>query len=69
MLQPGRGFSVVLEPVKLFVFSFQGGFAERCAQCSEVNWGLTDGGRFYCRTCHNVIEVKSGAVGLQIALF
>ncbi|XP_072187955.1 TATA box-binding protein-associated factor RNA polymerase I subunit B isoform X2 [Excalfactoria chinensis] len=33
-----------------------GDFDERCAQCSEVNWGLTDGGRFYCRTCHNVIE-------------
>uniref|UniRef100_A0A8C9F4Q3 RRN7-type domain-containing protein n=1 Tax=Pavo cristatus TaxID=9049 RepID=A0A8C9F4Q3_PAVCR len=46
-----------------------GDFDERCAQCSEVNWGLTDGGRFYCRTCHNVIEVKSGAVGLQTALF
>lgn len=53
------GLSAVLEPVKLFAFSFQGDFNERCAQCSEVNWGLTDGGRFYCRTCHNVIEVKS----------
>ncbi|NXN14697.1 TAF1B polymerase, partial [Indicator maculatus] len=31
-------------------------FTERCAQCSEVNWGLTDGGGFYCRSCHNVIE-------------
>ncbi|XP_056344251.1 TATA box-binding protein-associated factor RNA polymerase I subunit B isoform X2 [Oenanthe melanoleuca] len=31
-------------------------FNERCAQCSEVNWGLTDGGGFYCRSCHNVIE-------------
>ncbi|NXN22652.1 TAF1B polymerase, partial [Nycticryphes semicollaris] len=31
-------------------------FNERCAQCSEVNWGLTDGGRFYCRSCHNVTE-------------
>jgi len=53
------GLSAVFEPVKLFAFSFQGDFNERCAQCSEVNWGLTDGGRFYCRTCHNVIEVKS----------
>ncbi|NXA37282.1 TAF1B polymerase, partial [Eudromia elegans] len=31
-------------------------YQERCVQCSEVNWGLTDGGRFYCRTCHNVTE-------------
>ncbi|NXL97066.1 TAF1B polymerase, partial [Tyrannus savana] len=31
-------------------------FNERCAQCSEVNWGLTDGGRYYCRSCHNVTE-------------
>ncbi|NXG41269.1 TAF1B polymerase, partial [Psilopogon haemacephalus] len=31
-------------------------FRERCAQCSEVNWGLTDAGGFYCRSCHNVIE-------------
>uniref|UniRef100_A0A8C6ZML4 TATA box-binding protein-associated factor RNA polymerase I subunit B n=1 Tax=Nothoprocta perdicaria TaxID=30464 RepID=A0A8C6ZML4_NOTPE len=31
-------------------------YHERCVQCSEVNWGLTDGGRFYCRTCHNVTE-------------
>ncbi|XP_033916766.1 TATA box-binding protein-associated factor RNA polymerase I subunit B isoform X2 [Melopsittacus undulatus] len=31
-------------------------FNERCAQCSEVNWGLTDGGRFYCRSCHNLTE-------------
>ncbi|XP_065537677.1 TATA box-binding protein-associated factor RNA polymerase I subunit B isoform X2 [Lathamus discolor] len=33
-----------------------GDLNERCAQCSEVNWGLTDGGRFYCRSCHNVAE-------------
>nr|XP_056712137.1 TATA box-binding protein-associated factor RNA polymerase I subunit B [Euleptes europaea] len=31
-------------------------YNEPCAQCSEVNWGLTDEGRFYCRSCHNVIE-------------
>ncbi|NWR76403.1 TAF1B polymerase, partial [Centropus unirufus] len=31
-------------------------FDKPCAQCSEVNWGVTDGGRFYCRSCHNVIE-------------
>ncbi|XP_040454252.1 TATA box-binding protein-associated factor RNA polymerase I subunit B isoform X1 [Falco naumanni] len=37
-------------------------FNERCAQCSEVNWGLTDGGRFYCRSCHNVTEATREVV-------
>ncbi|XP_077166637.1 TATA box-binding protein-associated factor RNA polymerase I subunit B [Paroedura picta] len=31
-------------------------YNEPCPQCSEVHWGLTDEGAFYCRTCHNVIE-------------
>ncbi|XP_015265789.1 PREDICTED: TATA box-binding protein-associated factor RNA polymerase I subunit B [Gekko japonicus] len=31
-------------------------YNEPCPQCSEVNWGLTDEGAFYCRSCHNVIE-------------
>ncbi|KAL8172855.1 UNVERIFIED_CONTAM: hypothetical protein K2H54_027806 [Gekko kuhli] len=31
-------------------------YNEPCPQCSEVNWGLTDEGTFYCRSCHNVIE-------------
>ncbi|XP_042677627.1 TATA box-binding protein-associated factor RNA polymerase I subunit B isoform X2 [Centrocercus urophasianus] len=43
-----------------------GGFDERCAQCSEVNWGLTDGGRFYCRTCHNVIERTREVVSTDV---
>uniref|UniRef100_A0A3P8V4T0 TATA box-binding protein-associated factor RNA polymerase I subunit B n=1 Tax=Cynoglossus semilaevis TaxID=244447 RepID=A0A3P8V4T0_CYNSE len=25
-----------------------------CAQCSAVNWAVSDEGRFYCRSCHNV---------------
>ncbi|XP_061478780.1 TATA box-binding protein-associated factor RNA polymerase I subunit B [Rhineura floridana] len=29
---------------------------ETCVQCSDVNWGLTEEGKFYCRSCHNVIE-------------
>ncbi|CAL1585753.1 unnamed protein product [Knipowitschia caucasica] len=33
-----------------------GGFSEPCGTCSEVSWGLTDDGAFYCRNCHNVIE-------------
>ncbi|XP_019966163.1 TATA box-binding protein-associated factor RNA polymerase I subunit B isoform X2 [Paralichthys olivaceus] len=32
------------------------GFRELCAQCSAVDWGISDEGRFYCRSCHNVIE-------------
>ncbi|KAM9339387.1 TATA box-binding protein-associated factor RNA polymerase I subunit B [Symphorus nematophorus] len=32
------------------------GFREPCAQCSAVDWGVSDEGRFYCRSCHNVIE-------------
>ncbi|OXB62533.1 hypothetical protein ASZ78_013185, partial [Callipepla squamata] len=43
-----------------------GDFDERCAQCSEVNWGLTDGGRFYCRTCHNVIERTREVVSTDV---
>uniref|UniRef100_A0ACB8GDI7 TATA box-binding protein-associated factor RNA polymerase I subunit B n=1 Tax=Sphaerodactylus townsendi TaxID=933632 RepID=A0ACB8GDI7_9SAUR len=31
-------------------------YNEPCAQCSEVNWGLTDESKFYCRSCHNVID-------------
>ncbi|XP_034018292.1 TATA box-binding protein-associated factor RNA polymerase I subunit B [Thalassophryne amazonica] len=33
-----------------------GGFREACAQCSAVDWGVSDGGCFYCKSCHNVIE-------------
>ncbi|XP_047429468.1 TATA box-binding protein-associated factor RNA polymerase I subunit B isoform X2 [Mugil cephalus] len=32
------------------------GFREACGQCSAVDWGVSDEGRFYCRSCHNVIE-------------
>ncbi|TNM94503.1 hypothetical protein fugu_017262 [Takifugu bimaculatus] len=32
------------------------GYSEACAQCSAVDWGVSDEGRFYCKTCHNVIE-------------
>ncbi|KAM3861470.1 TATA box-binding protein-associated factor RNA polymerase I subunit B [Diretmus argenteus] len=33
-----------------------GGYREPCGQCSAVDWGVSDEGRFYCRSCHNVIE-------------
>ncbi|KAM4633056.1 TATA box-binding protein-associated factor RNA polymerase I subunit B [Polymixia lowei] len=32
------------------------GYREPCGQCSAVNWGVSDEGRFYCKSCHNVIE-------------
>ncbi|XP_060947936.1 TATA box-binding protein-associated factor RNA polymerase I subunit B, partial [Limanda limanda] len=32
------------------------GFQQPCLQCSQVTWGISDDGRFYCRSCHNVIE-------------
>ncbi|XP_016889019.1 TATA box-binding protein-associated factor RNA polymerase I subunit B isoform X2 [Cynoglossus semilaevis] len=31
-------------------------FTQPCAQCSAVNWAVSDEGRFYCRSCHNVAE-------------
>uniref|UniRef100_A0A3P8VAS7 TATA box-binding protein-associated factor RNA polymerase I subunit B n=1 Tax=Cynoglossus semilaevis TaxID=244447 RepID=A0A3P8VAS7_CYNSE len=33
--------------------------SQPCAQCSAVNWAVSDEGRFYCRSCHNVAEVKT----------
>ncbi|XP_037541150.1 TATA box-binding protein-associated factor RNA polymerase I subunit B [Nematolebias whitei] len=32
------------------------GYREPCAQCARVNWGISNEGSFYCRSCHNVIE-------------
>ncbi|XP_042189461.1 TATA box-binding protein-associated factor RNA polymerase I subunit B isoform X2 [Callorhinchus milii] len=31
-------------------------FKQACEQCSEVHWGITDEGKFFCKSCHNVIE-------------
>lgn len=31
-------------------------YTEACSLCSDINWGLTDEGKFYCKSCHNVIE-------------
>lgn len=36
----------------------QAEYREPCAQCAAVDWGISDEGRFYCRSCHNVIEVN-----------
>ncbi|XP_056096082.1 TATA box-binding protein-associated factor RNA polymerase I subunit B [Rhinichthys klamathensis goyatoka] len=32
------------------------GFSEPCGQCAAVEWGVSDGGHFFCKNCHNVIE-------------
>ncbi|XP_014647622.1 PREDICTED: TATA box-binding protein-associated factor RNA polymerase I subunit B [Ceratotherium simum simum] len=42
-------------------------FKERCAQCAAVSWGLTDEGKYYCTSCHNVTErskevIDTGAI-------
>uniref|UniRef100_A0A2K6FP21 TATA-box binding protein associated factor, RNA polymerase I subunit B n=1 Tax=Propithecus coquereli TaxID=379532 RepID=A0A2K6FP21_PROCO len=31
-------------------------FKERCTQCAAVSWGLTDEGKYYCTSCHNVTD-------------
>ncbi|XP_060773828.1 TATA box-binding protein-associated factor RNA polymerase I subunit B [Neoarius graeffei] len=33
-----------------------GGYSEACGQCGSVCWGVSDGGQFFCKNCHNVIE-------------
>ncbi|XP_067273641.1 TATA box-binding protein-associated factor RNA polymerase I subunit B isoform X2 [Pseudorasbora parva] len=33
-----------------------GGYSEPCGQCAAVEWGVSDGGQFFCKNCHNVIE-------------
>ncbi|KAK2884166.1 hypothetical protein QQF64_015981 [Cirrhinus molitorella] len=33
-----------------------GGYNEQCGQCGAVDWGVSDEGQFFCRSCHNVIE-------------
>uniref|UniRef100_A0A8D2J7K3 TATA box-binding protein-associated factor RNA polymerase I subunit B n=1 Tax=Varanus komodoensis TaxID=61221 RepID=A0A8D2J7K3_VARKO len=31
-------------------------YNEPCVECSVVSWGITEEGKFYCRSCHTVIE-------------
>nr|F1R3W0.1 RecName: Full=TATA box-binding protein-associated factor RNA polymerase I subunit B; AltName: Full=RNA polymerase I-specific TBP-associated factor 63 kDa; Short=TAFI63; AltName: Full=TATA box-binding protein-associated factor 1B; Short=TBP-associated factor 1B [Danio rerio] len=33
-----------------------GGYSEPCGQCAAVDWGVSDEGQFFCKSCHNVIE-------------
>ncbi|KAK5879561.1 hypothetical protein CesoFtcFv8_022664 [Champsocephalus esox] len=32
------------------------GYREPCTVCSAVDWGVSDEGRFFCKSCHNIIE-------------
>uniref|UniRef100_A0A1A8CSA7 TATA box-binding protein-associated factor RNA polymerase I subunit B n=1 Tax=Nothobranchius kadleci TaxID=1051664 RepID=A0A1A8CSA7_NOTKA len=43
------------------------GYREPCAQCAAVNWGISEEGRFYCMSCHNVIERTIEVVDLSVA--
>ncbi|XP_040283414.1 TATA box-binding protein-associated factor RNA polymerase I subunit B isoform X1 [Bufo bufo] len=31
-------------------------YKQPCPQCSEVHWGISDEGTFYCKNCHTIIE-------------
>ncbi|XP_076021366.1 TATA box-binding protein-associated factor RNA polymerase I subunit B [Genypterus blacodes] len=33
-----------------------GGYDQPCSHCSAVDWAVSDGGQFYCKSCHNIIE-------------
>ncbi|XP_061610524.1 TATA box-binding protein-associated factor RNA polymerase I subunit B isoform X1 [Phyllopteryx taeniolatus] len=33
-----------------------GNYREACSQCGSVDWGVSDEQRFFCRSCHNIIE-------------
>ncbi|KAM5262788.1 TATA box-binding protein-associated factor RNA polymerase I subunit B [Ctenodactylus gundi] len=41
-------------------------FKERCSQCAAVSWGLTDEGKYYCTSCHNVTERSKEVVNTDI---
>lgn len=41
-----------------FWFCVQDGYSEPCGQCGAVSWALSEGLQYFCRNCHNVIEVQ-----------
>ncbi|XP_048209387.1 TATA box-binding protein-associated factor RNA polymerase I subunit B [Perognathus longimembris pacificus] len=41
-------------------------FKERCSQCAAVSWGLTDEGKYYCTSCHNVTERSKEVVDTAV---
>ncbi|GCC23902.1 TATA box-binding protein-associated factor RNA polymerase I subunit B isoform X1 [Chiloscyllium punctatum] len=36
-------------------------FREPCERCSVINWAISDEGKFFCKSCHNVIEKTADA--------
>ncbi|XP_053565674.1 TATA box-binding protein-associated factor RNA polymerase I subunit B isoform X2 [Bombina bombina] len=43
-------------------------YKQPCPQCAEVNWGISDEGKFFCKSCHTVIEkTKEADVSLCFA--
>ncbi|KAM5249826.1 TATA box-binding protein-associated factor RNA polymerase I subunit B isoform 2-T2 [Hipposideros larvatus] len=40
-------------------------FRERCTQCAAISWGLTDEGRYYCTSCHNVTERSQEVISTE----
>uniref|UniRef100_A0A670Z0E9 TATA box-binding protein-associated factor RNA polymerase I subunit B n=1 Tax=Pseudonaja textilis TaxID=8673 RepID=A0A670Z0E9_PSETE len=38
-------------------------YNEPCGYCSAVSWSVTEEGRFYCTSCHTVIEVREVQTG------
>lgn len=40
-------------------------FRQPCEQCCVINWGISDEGKFFCKSCHNVIE-KTADVASEI---
>ncbi|XP_015976641.2 TATA box-binding protein-associated factor RNA polymerase I subunit B isoform X2 [Rousettus aegyptiacus] len=40
-------------------------FRERCTQCAAVSWGLTDEGKYYCTSCHNVTERSKEVISTE----
>lgn len=41
-------------------------FRERCSQCAAVSWGLTDEGKYYCTSCHNVTDRSEEVVSTAV---
>uniref|UniRef100_A0A2K6FP12 TATA box-binding protein-associated factor RNA polymerase I subunit B n=1 Tax=Propithecus coquereli TaxID=379532 RepID=A0A2K6FP12_PROCO len=40
-------------------------FKERCTQCAAVSWGLTDEGKYYCTSCHNVTDRSKEVINTE----
>ncbi|KAM6149582.1 TATA box-binding protein-associated factor RNA polymerase I subunit B-like [Erethizon dorsatum] len=39
---------------------------ERCSQCAAISWGLTDEGKYYCTSCHNVTERSKEVINTDV---